>query len=108
VERFVNKLDGINKVKIIDDLAVSEPYLLITFTTGMGMVPNTTVIFLDKNFTYLRGVIASGNRAWGSNYAKAADMIVTKYNVPLIHKFELSGNSLDIEIVKAEVKKLDE
>jgi protein involved in ribonucleotide reduction len=94
VERFVNRL-GMNICKIIPDLIINEPFALVTYTIGFGNVPKSTIEFLERNYAYLRAVASSGNKNWGVNYAKAADVITNKYNVPVLLKFELSGTAND-------------
>jgi len=59
--------------------------------------------FLIKNHQYMKGVIGSGNKNWGSSYCGSAETISKQYGVPLIHKFELSGNQKDVEKIKQEV-----
>ena len=58
-------------------------------------MPQLVEDFLTKNNKYLRGVAASGNRNWGDMFAKSADVISDKYNVPVLMKFELSGTIND-------------
>lgn len=96
VSRFIKKLNYDNVVKISNDLEVTEPFVLVTYTTGMGQIPSTTYDFLLKNHSYLKGVAASGNKVWGDNFAKSADIISHQYSVPLIHQFELAGMASDI------------
>lgn len=76
---------------------VDEPFVLVTFTTGFGLIPETTNLFLELNGNFLTGVASSGNRNWKS-FAKAADTISEIYGVPVIHRFELSGTNRDVEI----------
>lgn len=105
VKSFINKL-GMRAVEIQDGLKVQEPFVLITYTIGFGQVPEEVQSFLKGNHTYLRAVISSGNRNWGSNFGKAADIISQSYrladgsNVPLLHKFEMAGTNKDVEIVR--------
>ena len=106
VEKFVKKIDLPN-IKIKPDLIVDRPFILITFTTGFGIVPETTIKFLEKNYIYLKGVAASGNLNWGNLFAHSADIISQKYNVPIIHKFELSGTQKDVEIFKERLHELE-
>lgn len=47
----------------------------------------------------MTGVISTGNKNWGTNYGLAGDKISKEYNVPLLHKLELSGSKKDKEIV---------
>lgn len=105
VEQFVKKL-RLQAIKIHDDLIVKEPFVLVTYTIGFGEVPETTQKFLERNFRYLKGVASSGNRIWGVNFAKSADIIATQYNVPIICKFELAGTKKDIETFLQEVERL--
>lgn len=108
VQRFVDKINthnciDLNKISI----KLNKPFILITYTTGFGEVPESTIKFLEGNKYFLKGVISSGNKNWGLNYGKAADLISEKYNVPLIHKFELSGTLKDLELIIQEVNRID-
>lgn len=76
---------------------VDFEYILVTPTIGFGEVPLIVKKFLDKHSRYAKGVIASGNRNWGNNFGLAADVINREYNIPILMKFELLGNSTDIE-----------
>jgi protein involved in ribonucleotide reduction len=96
VERFVDKT-GLPYIKIGKGLVVHEPFVLVTYTTGFGRVAVSTGEFLESNHTFMRGVASSGNRNWGNNYCKAADLIADRYGVPIILKFELSGSDVDVE-----------
>lgn len=96
VKRFVNKLN-IDAIEINEDLILEELFVLITYTTGFGQVPQKVLHFLEKNHSNLLGVAASGNRNWGNNFCKSADTISNMYNVPIIHKFELSGTKKDVD-----------
>lgn len=104
VERFVKKLPfPCFSVKEVDKL--DEPFILITFTTGIGQCPDTSLNFLEVNGEHLKGVIGSGNRVWGKRFCAAADIISAEYNVPVLYKFELSGDNHDVETVVKEVNK---
>lgn len=98
VERFVHKLRGFRLQKIHEQLQVREPFILVTYTTGFGQVPETTRTFLQQNHRHIIGVAVSGNRVWGSHFGKSGDTISREYQVPLIHKFELAGTKKDVEI----------
>ena len=45
------------------------------------------------------GVISTGNKNWGADYGLAGNKISKEYDVPLLHKLELSGSKKDKEIV---------
>jgi protein involved in ribonucleotide reduction len=106
VRRFIHKLN-MRAIQITEDLIVEEPFVLVTYTTGFGNVPDKVLHFLKNNHPYLAGVSASGNRNWGSNFAKAADIISNMYGVPLISKFELSGTKSDVEFFIKEVNEIE-
>ncbi|WP_309296612.1 class Ib ribonucleoside-diphosphate reductase assembly flavoprotein NrdI [Niallia sp. NCCP-28] len=108
VRRFVQKL-GLPENKVIElkaGLKVYEPYILVTYTTGMGQVPQTTLDFLKANRISLHAVAASGNRNWGQNFALSANKISTMYGVPILHKFEMSGMPEDMEIFRERVQNI--
>lgn len=114
--RFVEKT-GLRALRIPlatgeETLKVSEPFILVTPTyadgEGRGAVPKPVIRFLNdpENRSYIRGVIASGNRNFGKFFACAGDVISTRCQVPCLHKFELMGMPEDIEIVQYGVKEL--
>lgn len=96
VKRFVNKLN-MNVMQITDDLLIDEPFVLITYTTGVGQVPEATQRFLERNSHHMQAVAVSGNTNWGMRYGLAGDQIAEQYEVPLMMKFELSGMKKDVE-----------
>ena len=107
VERFVNKLKHKHVDKLSENKIINEPFCLVTYTIGFGEVPESTKKFLSKNNKYIKGVASSGNKVWGSNFAKAGDIISKQYDIPLLLKFELGGNELDVEKFKQEVMRID-
>jgi len=98
IERFVKKLPYENIMKIeASDTKISEPFIFITYTTGLGEVPQLAHDFCALNHTYLIAVAASGNINWGNNYGIAADKLAAEFDVPILMKFELSGRLNDIK-----------
>lgn len=97
VRRFVKKLN-LPYIEIEEDMVVDKPFVMVTYTTGFGQVPAKVLSFLNRNHALLRGVSASGNRNWGTSFAKSADIISSLYGVPVISKFELSGTSRDVDL----------
>ncbi|NDV52258.1 class Ib ribonucleoside-diphosphate reductase assembly flavoprotein NrdI [Salipiger sp. PrR003] len=85
---------------------VSRPYVLITPTyadgEGRKSVPRQVIRFLNapERRGLLRGVIASGNRNFGANFALAGDVVAQKCGVPVLYKFELAGTDADVARVK--------
>lgn len=107
VRRFVEKT-GLRAAEIKPDLTITEPFVCVTGTYGFGQVARQVADFLAANGAYLTGVAASGNRNWGGNYAKAADIIAAQYGVPVIGRFELAGTDEDIRQFIERVNTLDE
>ena len=105
VKRFIHKLN-IPAVQIDEDLVIEEDFILITYTTGFGNVPERVLDFLERNNEKLKGVSASGNRNWGDMFGASADKISTKYEVPIVSKFELSGTNNDVEYFKERVREI--
>ncbi|MEK4267916.1 class Ib ribonucleoside-diphosphate reductase assembly flavoprotein NrdI [Bacillus sp. FSL W8-0940] len=107
VRRFVAKT-GLPAAEIKADMLLTEPFVLVTGTYGFGQVAGTVWDFLADNGDLMAGVAASGNRNWGRNFAKAADLIAEEYGVPIVHKFELAGTAEDIRIFTERVRAIDE
>ena len=108
IGRFVKKLNYTNVTEITEGIIVKTPFVLITSTINFGQVPIEYKKFLKDNHKYMIGVSGSGNKNWGSNFAKAADTISQKYNVPIVTKFELSGNTHDVKTFIKEVERLED
>ncbi|UGO50999.1 flavodoxin [Bacillus phage vB_BanS_Nate] len=112
VKRFTNKVvdeTGLKAVQITDGLIIKEPFVLFTYTTGFGKVPESTMKFLNRgNFMNLIGVASSGNMNWGIDlFARSGNHIATKYNIPLLHKFENDGLESDLKEVIHKMKELN-
>ena len=82
------------------DYDVNFDYILITPTFGFGEVPVVVSKFLKENYKHLKGVVGSGNKNWGERFANAAEIISSKYSIPLLMKIELHGNKKDISEFK--------
>jgi protein involved in ribonucleotide reduction len=105
-ERFVKKT-GLDHVKISSDLVMTEPFVLVTYTTGRGEVPDTTLHFLKNNHEKLLAVAATGHPNWGEQfYARSGDIIAARYGVPLIAKITMSGYDSDVNTFKEGVSEL--
>jgi len=106
VRRFINKLN-MRAIPIEEQEQINEPYVLVTYTTGFGQVPEKVQTFLSRNNRMLRGVSASGNRNWGARFAKSADTISEMYHVPVLTKFELSGTAQDMKTFRERVQTIE-
>jgi protein involved in ribonucleotide reduction len=111
VKRFIDKVKNRNGNLRVENIAsipiVDDDYILVTYTIGMGKVPDSTQEFLNKNSSRLKAVVVSGNIIWGGNFGKAGDTISKQYNVPLIMKIELSGTKQNVDQFIQEVAKFD-
>ncbi len=113
--RFVRKLEfpaqRIPLRRRDEFLRVNQPHVLIvpTYGGGAGMtgdfsrpVPKQVIQFLNDphNRGLLRGVIASGNINFGSDFATAGPIIAAKCGVPFLYRFELMGTEEDVRRVR--------
>lgn len=73
-----------------------SPFILVTYTINFGQIPTNTEEFLKVHHNKMIAVSSSGNKNWGGYYGISANKIATKYNVPIISKFELQGTNKDI------------
>ncbi len=108
VLKFVKKLNINYSIVNIQDIdTIDKEFILITYTTQLGEVPKNVMNFLEKNNKFLVGVISSGNRSFGKYFAQAADIISSKFSIPIIHKFESSGFQKDVILVEERVNNFD-
>jgi len=109
-KKFAEKLSAVMNVPVVSlsDYSDHQPFVLITYTINFGEVPTTTSQFLEQHASKLLGVASGGNRVWGNNFGKAADIIATLYRVPVLQKFELEGNQSDINLITERLGELNE
>lgn len=85
----------------IDDLqAISEPFLLFTYTDGLGEVPAKVRSFMERNGDFCRGVVVSGNSNFGHTFGKAGEVISEQWSIPLVRKLEMRGFGEDYEAIR--------
>lgn len=105
------------KAKNIEEWDADEAYILVTPTYDFGKVPEKVTEWLDTtvkfkadygmvdNSEYIKGVVGSGNKNFGSaNYCGAADTTSEYDAVPLIAKFELKGNEKVAEEIRQRIE----
>ena len=102
--RFARMLDE-NATSIADLPKVDEDTLLIFPTVGFGQVPPIFKRYLQTNLEHIKFVVSSGNRNWGPNFAKGADIITQHLGIPS-YKIELAGTTEDVENIKKELATL--
>ncbi|THH38645.1 class Ib ribonucleoside-diphosphate reductase assembly flavoprotein NrdI [Aliishimia ponticola] len=109
--RLIERL-GLPALRIPRDPAApmpcpDAPFVLVSPTysdgTGRGAVHRQVIRFLNDAPTraLLRGVIAGGNRNFGTTFALAGDVISRKCNVPVLYRFELAGTDTDLTRIRA-------
>lgn len=87
--------------KMLNMVEVSRPYILFVPTyaanDGRGALPKSVVKFLNhqNNRTLLQGIVASGNKNFGSNFCLGGDLVSQKCNVPVLYRYELRGTWRD-------------
>lgn len=96
---IVSKLD-VPSVEITEGLHIAEPFVLCTYTDGLGDVPELVEAFMRQNFQHCTGIIASGNRNFGVNFARAADVLSQRYDLPIVAKLDLRGQQADFEQIQ--------
>jgi protein involved in ribonucleotide reduction len=90
------------KSKMPNLVEISSPYILFIPTyaanDGRGAIPKSIVKFLNNqnNRTLLKGIVASGNKNFGSNFCLAGDLISNKCDVPVLYRYELRGTQHDV------------
>lgn len=100
VRSVVSKLTA-ESIELSEGLLLKEPYLLITYTDGLGDVPAKVKSFLEKNKNFCKGVVSSGNSNFGhNNFGAAGEKIAATYHVPLVRKLDLRGNQADYEVIQ--------
>jgi len=107
VRRFVSNIRRYECYSISEYDKTLGKYVLITYTTGFGEAPEEVKQFLTEHGENMVAVAASGNRNWGLAFCKSADTISEQYNVPVLHKFEMSGLQRDAEIIEKEMDRFE-
>lgn len=85
---------------------IDRPFVLIcpTFADGegRGAVPKQVIRFLNDPARrgLLRGVIAGGNRNFGTFFGHAGTVIARKCAVPCLYRFELAGTDTDLARIR--------
>ena len=98
----VQKLDASIPCVSLRDVKspIQEPFLLITYTDGLGAAPPVVLTFLSQNSQHCKGAIASGNSNFGHyNFGRAIDVINEQFGIPALHKIDLRGSHKDFQFI---------
>lgn len=83
------------------DMKPLGPFILFTYTDGLGDVPQIVKSFMNEHHVLCKGVIVSGNRNFGELFCAAGDKIAQQYNIPVVAKYDLRGPESNDELVQA-------
>lgn len=103
VEKLVNEINTSNTLKIETGKEVlDEAAVLVTYTDGAGILPETVRSFLDANKGKVRYAAVSGNHVkHPTTFTGAADILEKEYGIPVIARFDLAGSEAVVKAVKA-------
>ena len=103
VEKLVNEINTSNTLKIETGKEVlDEAAVLVTYTDGAGILPETVRSFLDANKGKVRLAAVSGNHVkHPTTFTGAADILEKEYGIPVIARFDLAGSEAVVKAVKA-------
>ena len=98
--RFIVQKLGSPFLEISETLEIMQPFILFTYTDGLGNVPQQVVNFLQQHVTKCVGTFVSGNRNFGSLFARAGHEIEQQFGIPLLYAVDLRGFPSDYEAMK--------
>ena len=100
VRAIVQKL-GLPAKELSQVSTVDSPFLLITYTDGLGSIPPTVERFMESYYSFCRGIIVSGNRNFGhAFFGRAGDLLAERYHLPLVEKLDLRGTVTNYEVIQ--------
>ena len=74
--RYIASKLNVESIEISEELKLNKPYLLITYTDGLGDIPAKVTHFLEQNEKFCKGVVVSGNSNFGHTvFGGAGDKI---------------------------------
>ncbi len=122
-DRFVAKLNGVEKIRISNDTkdevpVVDRPFCLIIPTykggaaiadTNLDTVPKRVKEFLQNptNVKNAKLVSAGGNINFVEDYCAAGYQIERQYGIPFKHRFEMSGTVHEAEVLMEGLRTFD-
>lgn len=100
VRAIVQKL-GLPAKDMSQISTVDEPFLLFTYTDGLGSIPPTVESFMESYYSFCKGIIVSGNRNFGhALFGRAGDLLAERYHLPLVDKLDLRGTAANYEVIQ--------
>lgn len=110
VRNIVTEKLDLPYLEITEDLQVTQPFVLFTYTDGLGQAPQHVIDFLNRynNYLFCKGVVASGNTNFGVHYCKSADVISDMFSIPILGKLDLRGQKIQLDEIKEKYKQIME
>lgn len=93
--RYICAQINLPNIEIKEGLSIKAPFILATYTDGLGAIPSVVEQFMKKNYSHCFGIIVSGNRNFGAMFGAAGDLLAKQYDIPLICKIDLRGQQRD-------------
>ena len=101
VKAIVQKL-GLPAKELSQVSIVDSPFLLFTYTDGLGSVPPSVATFMASYHSLCKGIIVSGNRNFGNAFfGRAGDLLAERYQLPLVEKLDLRGTAANYEVIQS-------
>lgn len=99
VRAIVQKL-GLPAMDLTQINDVDSPFLLFTYTDGLGTIPPVVAQFMQLHHGFCKGIIVSGNQNFGhAFFGRAGDLLASQYQLPLVQKLDLRGTANDYEAI---------
>lgn len=99
--RYVVSRLQLPSIEVADDVKLTKPFLLFTYTDGLGHVPQTVAQFMERNGRLCRGIIVSGNSNFGhAVFGGAGDILARQWQIPLVRKIDMRGFVEDYEAIQ--------
>jgi protein involved in ribonucleotide reduction len=99
--RYIASKLKVVPIEISEELMLKKPYLLITYTDGLGNIREKVARFLEQNSKDCKGVVVSGNSNFGHTvFGGAGDKIAATYHIPLVRKLDLRGYQADYDAIQ--------
>lgn len=98
VRSIIGRL-ALPNIEIQVNTVAQEPFLLLTYTDGLGEVPRLVSEFMERNNKLCKGIIVSGNSNFGHHlFCGAGDKLSELYSIPVVCKIEMRSSQKDKEI----------
>lgn len=110
VRNIVTEKLDLPHIELSEDLTINQPFVLFTYTDGLGKAPQKVIDFLnrDAQYRYCKGVVSSGNVNFGANFCKSADVISEMFDIPILGKLDLRGQQYQLDEITEKYNKIME